>query len=148
MKGAANNAVVGACVSCNSAVCESVHILSAHRSAGERGSVSPGRPRGRRRSFDEDGARDVDYRKHKLSKNAMLRTIDADDDHGNDDSDGEDEEGVVKAWEGQQHPHASRPSVHPITHTEEKCERFCAILYVPHMYNIVKLILLSSPKFF
>ena len=47
-----------------------VHILSAHRSAGERGSVSPGRPRGRRRSSDEDGARDVDYRKHKLSKNA------------------------------------------------------------------------------
>ena len=73
---------------------------------------------------------------------------DADDDHGNDDSDGEDEEALVKAWEGQQHPHASRPSVHPITHTEEKCERFSAILYVPHMYNIVKLILLSLPKFF
>ena len=52
-----------------------VHILSAHCSAGERGSVSPGRPRGRRRSSDEDGARDVDYRKHKLSKNAMMRTI-------------------------------------------------------------------------
>ena len=52
-----------------------VHILSAHGSAGERGSVSLGRPRGRRRSSDEDGARDVDYRKHKLSKNAMLRTI-------------------------------------------------------------------------
>ena len=111
------------CVSCNSAVCESVHILSAHGSAGERGSVSPGRPRGRRRSSDEDSA--CDYKKHKLSKNAMLRTImpmmtmatmTVDD--------AEDEEGVVKAWEGQQHPHASRPSVHPITHTEEKCERF------------------------
>ena len=62
-------------MSCNSAVCESVHILSAHGSAGERGSVSPGRPRGRRRSSDEDGARDVDYRKHKLSKRAMMRTI-------------------------------------------------------------------------
>ena len=49
--------------------------MSAHRSAGERGSVSPGRPRGRRRSSDEDGARDVDYRKHKLSKKAMMRTI-------------------------------------------------------------------------
>ena len=49
--------------------------------------------------------------------------------------DAEDEEGVVKAWEGQQHPHASRPSAHPITHTEEKCERFSAILYVPHMYT-------------
>ena len=48
----------------------------------------------------------------------------ADDDHDNDDSDGEDEEGVVKAWEGRQHPHASRPSAHPITHNEEKCERF------------------------
>ena len=52
-----------------------VHILSAHRSAGERGSVSLGRPRGRRRRSDEDGARDVDYRKHKLSKKAMMRTI-------------------------------------------------------------------------
>ena len=56
-------------------MCESVHILSAHGSAGERGSASPGRPRGRRGGSDEDGARDVDYRKHRLSKIEMSRKI-------------------------------------------------------------------------
>ena len=49
---------------------------------------------------------------------------DDDSNADNDDSGAEDEEGVVKAWEGRQHPHASRPSAHPITHTEEKYERF------------------------
>ena len=42
------------------------------------------------------------------------------EDEDEDEDDDDDDEALVKAWEGRQEPHASRPSAHPITHTQAK----------------------------